>query len=95
MEVMASPPPTGRKIVKFNAGSLNPDMRLKVFTTTEYHVHSAILKIHSGFFRKFLDSPDKFVPASAEFTYEWVTKIDDDGSWHLIAIQSQVGFSKC
>ncbi|KAE8450657.1 hypothetical protein EG329_006001 [Mollisiaceae sp. DMI_Dod_QoI] len=76
-----------KRIVKFSVPGFKPDVRLKVFDNLEFHVHSIMLKIHSGFFRKFLDSPEKKIPASAEFAYEWVTKIDDDMSWHLIAAQ--------
>ncbi|CZR55513.1 uncharacterized protein PAC_05401 [Phialocephala subalpina] len=70
------------------APGLKPDVRLKVFGTSEYHVHSVLLKLYSGFFLKFLDSPEKKVPASPEFAYEWITQIDDDDGWHLVAAQA-------
>ncbi|KAF8848281.1 hypothetical protein BDZ45DRAFT_810907 [Acephala macrosclerotiorum] len=70
-------------VYEFFAPGLKPDVRLKVFDTSEYHVHSVLLKLYSGFFLKFLDSPEKKVPASPDFTYEWVTQVDDDSSWHL------------
>ncbi|KAF7958337.1 hypothetical protein EAE96_001888 [Botrytis aclada] len=43
--------------------------------------------MHSAFFRKFMDSPDKiFGQAGAAFVYEWVDEVDDDGSgWHVVA----------
>jgi hypothetical protein len=73
----------------FKARSLNADVRLRAFDT-EFHVHSVILKIHSAFFFKFLDSPEKTstladpTPAG-RFKYEWVTKADEDGTWALVA----------
>ncbi|CAG8979884.1 hypothetical protein HYALB_00002658 [Hymenoscyphus albidus] len=64
-------------------GGLKPDVRLLVFNR-EYHVHSVILKLHSNYFRKFLDSPDKSSePASVNFQYEYVTVVDGDGIWAL------------
>ncbi|CAG8955890.1 hypothetical protein HYFRA_00008740 [Hymenoscyphus fraxineus] len=64
-------------------GGLKPDVRLLVFDQ-EYHVHSTILKLHSNYFRRFLDSPDKTgEPASANFQYEYATVVDDDGTWAL------------
>lgn len=80
-----------KTIIKFNLPSMKADVRCKVFEYHEFHVHSALLKIHSGFFRKFLDSPEKIVPASNEFRYEWVSKFDKDGDWHLVAAQSASG----
>jgi hypothetical protein len=63
----------------FVSPGLKPDTRLKVFKQ-EFHVHSLILKLHSNFFRKFLDSPDKpNGPASPHFQYEYVSVVDDDG----------------
>ncbi|KAE8442865.1 hypothetical protein EG329_002607 [Mollisiaceae sp. DMI_Dod_QoI] len=46
----------------------SPDTRLKVFSQA-FHVHSLLLKIHSTFFRKFLDSADKILE----------NKLDTDG----------------
>ncbi|KAL3425287.1 hypothetical protein PVAG01_02078 [Phlyctema vagabunda] len=67
-------------------GSGDPDTRFIVFDKYEFHVHSIILKLHSAFFRRFLDSPDKIpAPNSAAFRYDWVSKIDGDGSWGLVA----------
>jgi hypothetical protein len=42
----------------FKASDLKHDMQLKVFDQ-EFHVHSTMLKLHSAYFRKFLDSPEK------------------------------------
>jgi hypothetical protein len=68
----------------FKARGLNADVRLRAFEI-DFHVHSVILKIHSAFFFKFLDSADKTAaltnPTPADgFKYEWVTKIDEDGT---------------
>lgn len=71
-------PQTEPEVIKFTSPGLKTDMRLKVLDR-EYHVHSTILHLYSAFFRAFLDSPDKTVPASTEFAYEWVTMYDADG----------------
>jgi hypothetical protein len=70
--------------VIFNSPGLKSDVRLTVFKQ-EFHVHSAVLKLYSAFFRTFLDSPDKSpAPASALFRYDYVSVIDDDGGgWRL------------
>jgi hypothetical protein len=69
--------------VVFISPGLKPDVRLVVFKT-EYHVHFLILKLHSNYFRKFLDSPDKeAAPASAQFRYDYTSVIDDAGIWAL------------
>jgi len=93
---MASAPPAKKRKVEaavkaaivFQAPGLKPDVCLKVFDQ-EYHVHSVLLKLHSQFFRKFLDSPDKVVEeknTAARFPYVWVTKVDEGGkSWHFVA----------
>lgn len=85
------------------AGSPSPivfadaDTSLQVFHQA-FHVNSTILKVHSEFFRKFLDSPDKKSSESAStartFKYEWVTEVDDDGKgWTLTAKEkSSVSF---
>jgi hypothetical protein len=89
---MASPVENAKKPkpVSFTARGLTADVRLGVFDA-EFHVHSVVLKMHSAFFFKFLDSPDK-IPAAAvapgPFKYEWVTKIDEDGSWSLVDARS-------
>lgn len=60
------------------------DTKLQVFDI-EFHVHSVILKLHSKFFRTFLDSLDKVpAPTSACFRYDYDTVVDQDGkSWGL------------
>jgi len=69
--------------VVFKSPNLQPDVRIKVFDA-EFHVHSTILKLHSNFFRKFLDGPDKlFPPASSTFPYDYISYIEDDGDWGL------------
>ena len=49
--------------IVFQSPGLKPDVSLKVFKV-EFHVHSVLLRLHSAFFRKFLDSADKNVSAS-------------------------------
>jgi hypothetical protein len=68
---------------------VNADVHLRAFDT-DFHVHSVILKIHSAFFSKFLDSADKTATLTNPtpvgcFKYEWVTKVDEDGTWGLVA----------
>ncbi|TVY31530.1 hypothetical protein LSUB1_G008456 [Lachnellula subtilissima] len=66
---------------------LKPDTRLRVFEQ-EFHVHSTILKLHSNYFRRFLDSPDKTgALASPLFQYEYVSVVDEDRTWALYPIQ--------
>lgn len=72
------------KPIVFVARGLPLDTRLDVLGT-EFHVHSAILKMKSNFFFKFMDSPDKTVDNKSEFKYEWISRIDEDGSWALVA----------
>jgi hypothetical protein len=68
---------------------IKPDMRLQVFDDV-YHVHSIIMSLNCGFFRKFLNSPDKVLSTgSVEFKYEYRSKIDefatkDSVSWFLV-----------
>jgi hypothetical protein len=81
--------PTTPGPIIFKARGLNVDVRLRAFET-EFQVHSVILKIHSAFFFKFLDSADKTTTLAnatpvGGFKYEWVTKVDEDGSWALVA----------
>ncbi|KAL3425286.1 hypothetical protein PVAG01_02077 [Phlyctema vagabunda] len=73
-----------------------PDTRFKLFGNyAEFHVHSAILKMHSAFFRKFLDSPDKKCPApSAPFRYEWISKYEGNGKWCLVSVGSDLSNNK-
>lgn len=51
----------------------------------EFHVHSIILKLHSAYFRRFLDSPEKEKddPLPGRFAYKYVAVIDDDNTWAL------------
>jgi hypothetical protein len=87
-------PPIDRELEDVNvfvSPELQPDVRLKVFGTWEFHVHSVILKLYSAFFRKFLDPANKQgeTTPGTNFKYEWVTEIDDDGKgWHLISESS-------
>ncbi|KAH9215140.1 hypothetical protein DL95DRAFT_461401 [Leptodontidium sp. 2 PMI_412] len=128
--------------IVFSTPGLKPDTRLTVFEQ-EFQVHSLVLKLHSAFFRKFLDSPDKAPnngiagpangsantntssstnagtaiaaaansapstlskPSSTDFTsfgtfgvasigqpfkYDWITKIDEEGKWHLVCRSSK------
>ncbi|TVY21572.1 hypothetical protein LARI1_G000514 [Lachnellula arida] len=77
--------PPGRDPIIFVSPGLQPDVRLRVFHQP-FHVHSIVLKLHSNYFRKFLDSPDKSDgPASASFQYEYTTVVDEDGDWGLEA----------
>ncbi|KUJ24422.1 uncharacterized protein LY89DRAFT_634525 [Mollisia scopiformis] len=77
-----------KRVIKFSIPGMKPNVRLKVFDNVEFHVHKVLLQVHSRFFQKFLDSPEKKIPASEDFAYEWATIIEEDGSWHLVSAQS-------
>ncbi|RDW82795.1 hypothetical protein BP6252_03907 [Coleophoma cylindrospora] len=96
---MASPGGNGSiqavRIHKFEWPGLEPDLRLEVFDSDEFHVHSTVMKLHSAFFRKFLNSPNKTADQSVPvqqgtFKYTWITDVDEDGSWALISNTSQL-----
>ncbi|KAL2063643.1 hypothetical protein VTL71DRAFT_5448 [Oculimacula yallundae] len=73
--------------IVFSARGLKLDVRLQVFDKI-FHVHSTILKLHSAYFFKFLDPANAAPvadPAPGSFPYEWVTKVDMDGLWYLVA----------
>lgn len=76
------PDPT--KPIIFKAPGLGAsDVRFKIFGR-EIHAHSILLKLHTGYFRTFLDSPDKSpLPASEPFRYEYVSVVDPDATWSL------------
>ena len=68
-----------REPIVFQSPGLKPDVRLTV-CGQEFHVHSVILKLHSNFFRKFLDSPEKdAAPPSSPFKYDYASVTDADG----------------
>ena len=76
--------------VIFENFGMIPDVRLKVFDL-EIQVHSGVLKEHSAFFRRFLDPANKEEEssvASGPFKYEWISKVDEDGSWGLVSVGS-------
>ena len=76
--------------IVFSSPGLTPDVRLTVFGR-EFHVHSIVLKLHSNFFRKFLDAGNKTAtPASSLFQYDYVSVLDDDGTWGLETSTSKV-----
>ena len=81
--------PAPPQIIILNVRGLHPDMRLHVLDLAVFHVHSTMLKMQSNFFFKFLDSAEKTktqtILAYGQSKYEWVTKVDDDGTWSLIA----------
>lgn len=89
-DAVTGPPP-----IAFVSPGLQPDARLLVFDQ-EYHVHSLILKLHSAYFRRYLDSAEKdseTVDAAAQFKYEYVSVIDGDGVWGLEPVD-KVSFEK-
>lgn len=65
--------------------STEPDVHFQVFSQS-FHLHSVVLKQHSGFFRAFLESPEKksWIDNSAEFPYKWVSLVEDDGAWAMV-----------
>lgn len=85
-EIQEEPVPREPIVFKL-AGHPKPDMRIQAFDA-EFHCHSIILKLYSAFFRKFLDSPDKKNEAFSGFRYNWVTKVDSDETWSVVAAES-------
>lgn len=83
-----NPPP-----IIFKLPDMRVDTRLNVLNQ-EFQVHSALLNIHSAFFRKFLDLPEKQNAVQDGFKYSWVTQIDEDGKgWHLVSTNNYVSTS--
>ena len=84
--VEADPPP-----IKFISPGFTADTCINVFGQ-DYHVNSMILKLHSSYFRKFLDSADKpNAPATAIFKYNYGTVVDADDIW-AVEPKSTVSF---
>jgi hypothetical protein len=89
---MAPPPekkikldPEPKKPIIFTTPGIEPDVALHVFNQ-EFLVYSGLLKIHSDFFRKFLEPCGGKLPTSTSpfITSQWFTKIDEDClSWSL------------
>ncbi|KAH6663168.1 hypothetical protein B0J14DRAFT_609487 [Halenospora varia] len=74
----------------FTTPGLEPDTLLQVFEQP-FHASSMSLKIHSAFFRKFLDSPDKaLAPQTLGFKYAWTSLVDADGSWSLVCDPTKI-----
>lgn len=72
-----------RYLMVFFSPGLTPDVRFTMYDKFEYHLHSIVLKLHSRFFQRFLNSPEKsHVPASKEFQYEYVSAENEEG-WVL------------
>lgn len=71
--------------ILFKIEGMEPDTQLQVFHQT-FLVHSSALKLHSTYFRKFLDSPDKPTTFTGKYWYSWVTKLDGNGpEWSLVS----------
>ncbi|KAL2011057.1 hypothetical protein VTN00DRAFT_3775 [Thermoascus crustaceus] len=74
----------------FQAFGESPDTCLDVFGY-KFYVHSRILKLHSAFFRKFMDSnignvsdrDDVSSKVAHGIRYQYVAQADNDGSWGL------------
>ncbi|CZR63351.1 uncharacterized protein PAC_13248 [Phialocephala subalpina] len=67
-------------MVFFSPG-LQPDVRFTVYEN--YHLHSVVLKLHSRFFPRFLNFPEKsHLPASEAFQFEYVSAENEEG-WVL------------
>jgi hypothetical protein len=76
-----------RRIVAFTFQDLKPNTCFKVFDSLELHVHSDILKLRSGFFREYSDSPEIKPPVNSAFKYEWVTELTES-PWGSIFVPS-------
>ncbi|TGO52161.1 hypothetical protein BOTNAR_0332g00010 [Botryotinia narcissicola] len=82
--------PASPTVHTFHLPGHKVDVKLSVFDGLQLHVHSVILKLHSAFFRRFLDPPgrDEKDENTGSFKYEWVTVYDDDGSWSLFDVRN-------
>jgi hypothetical protein len=74
--------PGGDQAIVFSTPGMKPDTCLQVFSKV-FHVHSILLKLHSAYFRTFLDSPDKSLDLNGAFRYDYVSVVDLDGTWGL------------
>lgn len=82
----------------FVTGGAKPDVRIFVFDQ-EFHVSSGALKLHSAFFRKFLEPSGGIQPSSSApsvFKSDWYTQIDTDlpTGWGLCS-DAKVSRSLC
>ncbi|KAE8450707.1 hypothetical protein EG329_006052 [Mollisiaceae sp. DMI_Dod_QoI] len=75
---------TNNAPIVFTLRKAKPDVRFFVFDQ-EYHVYSAVLKVGSEFFQKYLEPSGGIAPTSTSplFRSDWYTDVEDDGSWHL------------
>ncbi|KAH6711303.1 hypothetical protein BKA61DRAFT_577762 [Leptodontidium sp. MPI-SDFR-AT-0119] len=84
-QLMVTAPETLPTPILFKIEGMEPDTQLQVFDQT-FLVHSSALKLHSTYFRKFLDSPDKPTTFTGKYRYSWVTKLDGNGpEWSLVS----------
>lgn len=98
---MAPPPAKKQKTdpkppIIFKSPGMKPDIYFKVFNQ-EFHVTSMVLKLTCGFFRTFLDPSGGKLPKSTQpaFASEWLTRIDDDGTWELSSDHKVCGTPSC
>ncbi|KAI9716926.1 MAG: hypothetical protein M1812_005075 [Candelaria pacifica] len=66
--------------VAFTIPGGTPDVCMTVFSK-EFHAESSILRANSRFFRRFLINPRP--SENSRFDYDYVSKVDDDGTWGL------------
>ncbi|KAF7911437.1 uncharacterized protein EAF01_002944 [Botrytis porri] len=78
--------PSSTIVRTFDLPGQKVDVKLSIFDELQIHVHSTVLKPHSAFFRRSLDSSNKNDDDknTGNFKYEWATVYDDDGSWSLV-----------
>ncbi|TVY73407.1 hypothetical protein LSUE1_G008361 [Lachnellula suecica] len=74
--------PPIREPTIFESPGTEPDVRIVVFDR-EFHVHSAILRHDSGFFRENLVSSNASGTTASHICYEYVSVVDDEGAWRL------------
>lgn len=82
--MVSQPHPGTTGPIVFALPGVKADTNLEVFDQA-FHVHSHILRTHSAFFRRFMDSADKTQPAGDTFRYHYKTQVDSDGIWGLEA----------
>lgn len=84
-ETNYSPPIVMQLVAERTLDTPEPDVHFQVFSQV-FHLHSMVLKQHSGFFKTFLESPEKkgWIDKNAKFPYRWVSLVDDDGTWAMV-----------
>ena len=71
-------PDTMRNILTFTVPDLSPDTKLEIYDRT-FEVHSMVLRLHSGFFRKFLVKKGSSDESNSDSGFGHHLVVKDDG----------------